>query len=66
MKPGEVRALDLRLPLAANQFVVKGDSISMLYPLLTVAVDANQALPESDEGNNLATFDRAEILVVEQ
>jgi hypothetical protein len=65
MAAGEVRELDLRLPLAANQLAIKGASASLLYPLLSVAIDANEELAESNELNNRATFDRAEIPVVE-
>ena len=65
MKPGEVRVLDLRLPVAANQFVLKDGALSMLHPMLFVAIDSNQELPESNELNNYATFNRADIPVVQ-
>jgi hypothetical protein len=66
MAAGEVRVLDVRLPLAANQLVIKGASASLLYPLLSVAIDSHEELPEFDEANNRATFDRAEIPTVEK
>jgi hypothetical protein len=62
MKPAEMRAVDLRLPVEANRLAESSPSIK--YPSLYVAVDANLELAERNEENNTAALSRAEVPLI--
>ena len=65
MEIGEIKALDIRLPLAANQLGVTQEGYHVPFAYLHVLVDAHQQIPETNEDNNGAVLDRKDILPVD-
>jgi hypothetical protein len=65
MEIGEIKALDIRLPLSANQLGVTPEGYRVPFTYLHVLVDAHQQISETNEENNGAVLDRKDILPVD-
>lgn len=65
INPGEIQALDIRLPLAANRLGVTPEGYRVPFNYLHVLVDGHQQIPEMFENNNGAVLARTDILPVD-
>ncbi len=65
MDIGETKALDIRLPLAANRLGVTPGDHRVPFTYLHVLVDAHQQIAETFEDNNGAVLVRSDILPVD-
>ncbi len=65
MEIAEIKAVDIRLPLAANRLGVTPDGNHVPFAYLHVLVDAHQHIRETAKENNGAVLDRKEILPVD-
>lgn len=65
MDIGETKALDIRLPLAANRLGVTPEGYRVPFTYLHALVDSHQQIPELFEDNNGAVLARTDILPVD-
>jgi hypothetical protein len=65
MDIGEVRPVDIRLPLQANRMGVTPEGHKVPFSFLQVLVDSHQQVGEVNEANNGAVVARTEILPVD-
>ena len=63
--PGEVRAVDLRLPAMANGMRIDEHGRAVPFEYLHVLVDSHREIPEVFENNNGAILERTKILPVD-
>ena len=65
LEPGEIRSVDIRLPLAANQLVMTPEGKRTPFNYLHVLVNSHRDLPETDFTNNGSVLARTEVLPVD-
>ena len=64
MGPGEVRTIDIRLPIGVNFMAKNADGMPIPFAMLHAMVDSHHELPEVDEKNNLMVMERLAIPAV--
>jgi hypothetical protein len=65
MDVGEIKPVDLRLPLAANRMGITPEGHHVPFNYLHVLVDSHQQIAETDETNNGSVVARTDILPVD-
>jgi hypothetical protein len=65
MEAGQIQAVDLRLPFAANTLDVDAEGHQVPFRFLHVIADSHREVPEAFEVNNGAVLDRRDILPVD-
>ncbi len=65
MDIGEIKPVDIRLPLEANRIGTTPEGYKVPFAYLHVLVDSHQQIAETDEANNGSVVARTEILPVD-
>lgn len=65
MDIGEVKPIDIRLPLQANRMGASPEGHKVPFNYLQVLVDSHQQIPEANKANNGAVLSRTDILPVD-
>ena len=65
MDIGEIKPVDLRLPLLANRLGTTPDGYRVPFNYLHILVDSHQQIAETDESNNGSVVSRTDILPVD-